>query len=60
MGFEFAALTSDLANEKMKGVEVGGQQLLLANLDGRFYAVARKYIDIPQAAEGSGCVPRQD
>jgi 3-phenylpropionate/trans-cinnamate dioxygenase ferredoxin subunit len=42
MNYEFAARTSSLATETMKSVEVGGHQLLLANLDGRFYAVARK------------------
>lgn len=42
MTFAPAGSTSDLAPGAMKGVEVKGQELLLANVDGTFYAIQRK------------------
>lgn len=42
MTFAPAGSTSDLAPGTMKGVEVEGQKLLLANVDGTFYAIQRK------------------
>lgn len=42
MTFAAVGSTSDLAPGAMKGIEVDGQKLLLANVDGTFYAIGRK------------------
>ena len=42
MTFAPAGSVTDLAPGAMKGVEVDGQKLLLANVDGTFYAIQRK------------------
>jgi 3-phenylpropionate/trans-cinnamate dioxygenase ferredoxin subunit len=42
MEFLMAATTSELSNGAMKAVDLGGQELLLAKLDDRYYAVARR------------------
>ena len=42
MTFAPAGTTADLAPGAMKGVEVEGQKLLLANVAGTFYAIQRK------------------
>jgi nitrite reductase/ring-hydroxylating ferredoxin subunit len=39
MGFFKVASTKDLSPGKMKGVEAGGKQVLLANLAGQYYAI---------------------
>ena len=39
MGFIQVADTSDLASNKMKMIQAEGKEILLANIDGAFYAV---------------------
>ena len=42
MTFAPAGTTANLAPGTMKGVEVDGRKLLLANVDGTYYAIQRK------------------
>ncbi len=42
MTFVPTGLTADLAEGTMRGVEVGGEGVLVANVAGTFYAIARK------------------
>lgn len=42
MGFVKAASTKDLAPGKMLGVEANGKQMLLVNLDAKYYAIGNK------------------
>ena len=42
MEFVKVAATSDLSPGQMKEVSAGGKKLLLANVDGGFYAIAKK------------------
>ena len=42
MTFVPTGLTADLPEGTMRGVEVGGEGVLVANVDGIFYAIARK------------------
>lgn len=42
MDFVPVATTSDVPPGTMAGVEAGGQKILLANVDGTFYALQRK------------------
>jgi nitrite reductase/ring-hydroxylating ferredoxin subunit len=41
MNFVAAAKTSDIAPGTMKAVSAGGKQVLLANVDGAFYAMQK-------------------
>jgi len=42
MGFVKVASTKDLTQGKMMGTEAGGEQILIANVDGKYYAVGDK------------------
>lgn len=42
MGFVKVASTKDLAPGKTLGVEANGKQILLVNLDGKYYAIGNK------------------
>ena len=42
MGMVSAGSTTDVAPGTMRGVEVAGQSILLANVDGTFYAIQRR------------------
>ena len=42
MNYVSSGSTADVAPGAMKGVEVGGQKILLANVAGTFYAIQRK------------------
>lgn len=39
MGFVRVALVKDLEQGKMIGVEAGGQEIVVANVDGNYYAI---------------------
>lgn len=41
-GFEKAGLVSELPNGSMKQITVGGQEVMLANVNGTFYALSNK------------------
>ncbi len=42
MGFTKAVSVKDLESGKMLGVEVGGKEVLLVNLDGNYYAIGNR------------------
>ena len=42
MGFVKVASTKDLTAGKMTGVEAGGKQILVVNVDGKYYAIGDK------------------
>ncbi len=42
MGFVKAVLKKDLEPEKMLGIEVGGEKILLVNLSGTYYAIGNR------------------
>ena len=42
MGFVKVASAKDVAPDKMIGAEAGGKQILIANVDGSFYAMGDK------------------
>jgi 3-phenylpropionate/trans-cinnamate dioxygenase ferredoxin subunit len=42
MKFVLAATTTELANGAMKAVDIEGQELLLAKIEDRYYAVSRR------------------
>jgi nitrite reductase/ring-hydroxylating ferredoxin subunit len=42
MGFVGVASTKDLTQGKMASAELGGKQILVANVDGKYYAIGNK------------------
>jgi 3-phenylpropionate/trans-cinnamate dioxygenase ferredoxin subunit len=54
MGFVKVALVKDLEPDKMIGVEADGKEILVANIDGKYYAISDRCTHMScKVSEGS-------